>query len=297
MPTVTAEVTSISIVDVGGASTAAPRPSPGSVKGAVYRINPDGVWDQVWESREDSPYDVAFDRNGAVIIGTGGKGKVYRLEGDPLQPTLLARAAAQQVTAFYEDPRGRLYYVTANPGKLFRLGADRAARGTPTSRSRAMRRWSPPGARSAGGTATNGNRIEVSTRSGQHRHAGRHVERLVRSLHECRGLADPEPEGPVSSVAGRPDGEGDGPVLTSVTAAHACSAIFAAQVRAITVTPGIVFQKPSAAENRTWPDSKIRTRRTANLPWRPPSRRLQHAKPRSSRIPERTADAGLARRR
>ena len=61
-------------------------------KGAVYRIAADGVWDQLWESRDDSPYDLTFDADGALIIGTGGKGKLYRLEGDPLRPTLLARA-------------------------------------------------------------------------------------------------------------------------------------------------------------------------------------------------------------
>ena len=86
-------------------------------KGAVYRIAPDGVWDQLWESRDDSPYDLTFDQNGALIVGTGSKGKLYRLEGDPLRPTLLARASAQQVTAFHKDARGRLYYATANPGQ------------------------------------------------------------------------------------------------------------------------------------------------------------------------------------
>ena len=69
------------------------RGSPQRRKGAVYRIAADGVWDQLWESREDSPYDLAFDADGALIIGTGSKGKIYRLEGDPLQPTLLTRAA------------------------------------------------------------------------------------------------------------------------------------------------------------------------------------------------------------
>ena len=31
----------------------------GPSKARVYRINPDGVWDQLWESREDSPYDLS----------------------------------------------------------------------------------------------------------------------------------------------------------------------------------------------------------------------------------------------
>ena len=64
------------------------------------------MWDQLWESREDSPYDLAFDRGGTLLIATGGKGKIYRLEGEPLRATLVARAGAQQVTAFLLMPIG-----------------------------------------------------------------------------------------------------------------------------------------------------------------------------------------------
>ena len=129
---VSAEITSISIVDVSGGaggsgSTREDRRAP---KGGVYRIAPDGLWDEVWESRDDSPYDFIVDPNGALIVATGNKGKIYRLEGDPMRATLLARAGAQQVTAFHKDARGRLYFATANPGKLFRVTTERAARGT-----------------------------------------------------------------------------------------------------------------------------------------------------------------------
>src|SRR5262249_24521030 len=110
VPSVSAEITSISIVDLSGGtggagSTHEDRRAP---KGAVYRIAPDGVWDEIWESKDDSPYDITFDPSGSVVVATGNKGKVYRLEADPLRATLLARASAQQVTAFYKDPHGRL---------------------------------------------------------------------------------------------------------------------------------------------------------------------------------------------
>jgi WD40 repeat protein len=164
---VSAEITSMSIVDTGGSgSQASPREDRRSSKGAVYRISPDGVWDQLWESKEDSPYDLTFDRNGALIIGTGGKGKLYRLEGDPIRPTLLARAAAQQVTAFYKDWTGRLYYATANPGKLFRISPERAARGTYESEVHDAQMISTWGAISWHGTAAPGSKVELFTRAG-----------------------------------------------------------------------------------------------------------------------------------
>jgi len=265
VPTVTAEVTSISIVDVGGASTAAARPSPGSVKGAVYRINPDGVWDQVWESREDSPYDVAFDRNGAVIIGTGGKGKVYRLEGDPLQPTLLARAAAQQVTAFYEDPRGRLYYVTANPGKLFRLGAERAARGTYESEPRDAQMVSTWGAISWRGTSAGGSKIELFTRSGNTETPDDTWSNWSSAYTNADGSSITSPKARYLQWRAVLSGKGEGPVLTSVTAAY-LQRNLRPVVRSITVQPaGIVFQKPFSTgdpdlagfEDQSTPERKL----------------------------------------
>jgi len=243
---VSAEITSISIVDVGGGSgsQAPPREDRRSPKGAVYRISPDGLWDQVWESREDSPYDLTFDRSGALIIGTGGKGKLYRLEGNPLRPTLLARAAAQQVTAFYNDPAGRLFYATANPGKLFRVSPERAPRGTYESEARDAQMVSTWGTISWRGTAAGGNTIELFTRAGN--------TETPDDTWSAWSAAYANPEGvPITSPKARYlqwravlTGRRDGPVLTSVTAAY-LQRNLRPQVRSITVhPPGIVFQKP-----------------------------------------------------
>jgi hypothetical protein len=243
--TVSAEITSMAIVDTGSSGTSSsPREDRRSPKGAVYRISADGVWDQLWESRDDSPYDLTFDRSGALIIGTGGKGKLYRLEGDPLRPTLLARAAAQQVTAFYKDPSGRLYYATANPGKLFRLSTDRATRGTYESDVRDAQMISTWGTMSWRGTAANGNKIELFTRAGN--------TETPDDTWSAWSAAYTNPAGsPITSPKARylqwravMTGKGDGPVLTSVTAAY-LQRNLRPVVRSITVhPPGIVFQKP-----------------------------------------------------
>ena len=242
---VSAEITSMSIVDTSGSgSQGSTREDRRSLKGAVYRIAPDGLWDQLWESREDSPYDLTFDRGGALVIGTGGKGKLYRLEGDPLRPTLLARAAAQQVTAFYKDPAGRLYYATANPGKLFRVSPGRAARGTYESEVRDAQMVSTWGTMSWHGTAAAGNTIELFTRAGN--------TETPDDTWSLWSAAYSNPQGsPITSPKARYlqwravlTGKGDGPVLTSVTAAY-LQRNLRPQVRSITVHPaGIVFQKP-----------------------------------------------------
>ncbi len=266
VPSVSAEITSMSIVDVGGpGSSGGAREDRRAPKGAVYRIAPDGVWDQLWESRDDSPYDLAFDQNGALIVGTGSKGKLYRLEGDPLRPTLLARAAAQQVTAFYRNASGRLYYATANPGKVFRLSSERAPRGTYESDTRDAQMVSTWGAISWHGTSPAGSRIELYTRTGNTETPDDTWSAWSPSYANAEGSAITSPKARYLQWRAVLAGKGEGPVLTSVTAAY-LQRNLRPQVRSITVhPPGIVFQKPFATgdpelagfEDQSTPDRKL----------------------------------------
>jgi len=266
VPSVSAEITSMTIVDVGGAgSTGSPREDRRSPKGAVYRVMPDGVWDELWESREDSPYDLAFDPRGGLIVATGNKGKIYRLEGEPMRPTLVARASAQQVTAFYRDARGRLYYATANPGKIFRLSSDRAPRGTYESESRDAQMVSTWGTISWHGTMPSGSRIELFTRSGNTETPDDTWSAWSDAYTNPAGSAITSPK--ARYLQWRAVLSGSGPVLTSVTAAY-LQRNLRPVVRSITVhPPGIVFQKPFATgepdlagfEDQSTPERKLAT--------------------------------------
>ncbi len=99
---VSTEITAITAVDNagGGAPSALPGRSPRkSGRGAIYRIRPDGMWDAMWDTGEDSPYDIVIEPSGSLLVGTGTEGKIFRVTGDPARATLLARASARQVTA------------------------------------------------------------------------------------------------------------------------------------------------------------------------------------------------------
>src|SRR5687768_12087875 len=91
VPSVSTEITSFAIIDIPVAGqTAGQAAPPGDRRGptgAIYRVLPDGLWDQLWESRDDAPYDVAVDSDGSLLVATGGKGKIFRLAGDPVRPT------------------------------------------------------------------------------------------------------------------------------------------------------------------------------------------------------------------
>ena len=133
VPSVSTEITTIAVVDpsmsAGAASpmTSTPRRAG---RGAIYRIKPDGIWDLLWDTGDDVPYDVTVEPGGNLLVGTATEGKIFRVSGDPARATLLARASARQVTALLREPSGRVVGVTSNPGKVFTLSATAARRGS-----------------------------------------------------------------------------------------------------------------------------------------------------------------------
>ena len=106
-----------------------PYPNVTNVGGSeVYRISADGSPKTIWSSREDLVYALAFDQGGHLLAGTGNRGKIYVIRGS--QYTDLAKASANQVTAFARAPKGGLYAATSNLGKVFLLGPNAVAEGT-----------------------------------------------------------------------------------------------------------------------------------------------------------------------
>ena len=268
VPSVSAEITSISIpvASIGISSTPPqPREDRRAARGAIYRITPDGLWDQLWESRDDSPYDLTFDTERRLIIGTGNQGKIYRLEGSPLQPTLLARAGAQQVTAFHTDSRGQLYYATANPGKLFRLASDQAERGSYESEPLDAQMVSTWGTIRWRGSIPEGTRVEIFTRAGNTQTPDETWSPWSPAYTNAEGSPMGSPNARFLQWRAVLSGKNRTPVLTSVTAAY-LQRNLRPKVRSITVhPPGIVFQKPfrtgdpdlAGFENQTTPARKL----------------------------------------
>ncbi len=256
------------------------RPTPGASKGAIYRIAPDGLWDQVWDSREDLPYDVAFDGDGRLIVATGDKGKIYRLEGDPIRAdaarACLRVSRSPRSTA---TPRAASSSPPRTPARSRASSPERAPRGTYESEVRDAQMVSSWGAdhlaRDRGAAAA---KIEVSTRSGN--------TETPDDTWSAWSAPYTTPGAPISSPKARyiqwravMTGSGEGPALTSITTAY-LQRNLRPQVRSVTVhPPGIVFQKPYSTgdpelagfENQTTPERKL----------------TQAAQNQSSRVPRR----------
>ncbi|MGH9409966.1 MAG: hypothetical protein ACRD1V_10985 [Vicinamibacterales bacterium] len=131
-PSVSAEITAIAVVDASGLSSTpgGHEPHAHNEKGAIYHVRADGLWDTVWEPSDDWPFDLLIQSDGSLLVGTGKEGKLFRLSGNPVRPTLVARAAARQITSLARDSAGRVIGAASNPGRLFMLGATPAETGT-----------------------------------------------------------------------------------------------------------------------------------------------------------------------
>jgi sugar lactone lactonase YvrE len=251
VPTVSAEITSITVL--GDTSTGVTAPGGGgheprsrNAKGAIYRIRPDGLWDTVWEAMDDWPFDLLIEKDGALIVGTGTEGKIFRITGDPARATLLARASARQITALLRDSAGRIVGATSNPGKVFTLSSERATQGTYDSDVRDAGTVATWGAIRWRASAKPGE-IEIHTRSGN----------TATPDETWSAWSKPytTPEGdPIASPNARylqwravlksETAAGPGPVLTSVTAAFLPRNL-RPTVTSITVHPaGSAFQRP-----------------------------------------------------
>src|SRR5688572_16343856 len=248
IPTVTTEVTAIAVVDSGGASVgsaeAPAREDRRGGRGAIYRIKPDGLWDIMWESAEDSPYDLAFDANGALIVGTGRNGKLYSLSGEPTTATLLMQAGAQQVTGFARDSKGNVIYATSNPGKVFRLSPQRAAEGTYTSLVRDAQTVADWGTLSWRATVPAGGRVDVFTRSGNTATPDDTWSGWSGPYSASNGEEIKSPNARYLQWKAVLSGQSGSPILTSVSAAYVQRNL-RPKVTSLTVHPsGTVFQKP-----------------------------------------------------
>ena len=248
--TMSTEVTVIagsdsSVVTTAPASSGGESRASGPQKGAIYRIAADGDWTTVWESPDDVPYDVLVEPGGSLLVGTGAKGKLYRLSGDPVLATLVTRADAQQITALADDGAGGILLAASNPGRLLRLSSKPAPTGsyvsdvrdTTTVATWGTIRWqatTPPGTSIALHTRTGNTRTPDATWSAW---SGPYTAALGSHINSPKARY-------LQWKAVLTGASGASPVLTSVSAAY-LPRNTRPIVDSVTVhPPGVVFQRP-----------------------------------------------------
>ncbi|HYE85006.1 MAG TPA: WD40 repeat domain-containing protein [Vicinamibacterales bacterium] len=247
IPNVSTEITSMTVVDVGGSAPSGSSSSSdrrSNMTGAVYRVQPDGLWDEWWSAKDDAPYDIAIEADGAVLVATGSKGKLFRLSGDPVSAVLLTRVPAQQATMIARAG-DRTFVTTANPGLLMAVATSRATRGTFDSDVKDARLVSTWGVVSWRAATPAGTSVEIFTRSGNTRTPDEAWSEWNGPYRNAQGSQITSPKARYLQWRAVLTGSATAtPVLTSLSSAYLPRNI-RPQVASITVhPPGVVFQKP-----------------------------------------------------
>ncbi len=92
--------------------------SPGG--SVVYRIDPDGRVEEWWRSQTDLCLSMAVRGDGELLIGTGPRGRLYRVR-ERGRGTLLSELQESQVTALMPVATGGVVAATSNRGSLYHL--------------------------------------------------------------------------------------------------------------------------------------------------------------------------------
>ena len=245
IPNVSTEITSIAVVDTGsaGPSTGGGSSDRRNSTGAIFRIQPDGLWDQIWSPAEDAPYDMSVEPDGALLVATGGKGKLYRLSGDPVRAVLVTRVPAQQATQVLRVA-DRTLIATSNPGRLMAISSSRATRGTFESDVKDARLVSSWGVVAWKAVSPAGTKVEVFTRSGNTRTPDEAWSDWAGPYASAEGSPITSPKARYLQWRAVLTGTSASPMLTSLTSAYLPRNV-RPQVASITVhPPGVVFQKP-----------------------------------------------------
>jgi sugar lactone lactonase YvrE len=215
---------------------------PTAPKGAVLHIDPKGAIETLWKSTDDVPHSLL--RTGrSVLVGTGDRGKVYRVEEDG-EWALVATLPAKQVTGLSGDGKSTVV-ATSNPARLFSLPEAPATRGALTSAVRDAETVSAWGQARWEGRAPAGTSVRIETRSGNTSTPDSTWGPWTAAAGEGRSVAIRSESARFLQVRATLTGvDGKSPEVEAFSAAY-LQRNLRPEVASITVhPPGEVFQKP-----------------------------------------------------
>jgi hypothetical protein len=100
---------------------------------ALYKVTPDGITKRLWHSEEDLIYSILWDKlKKRVIFGTGGKGRIFAVDGQE-NISLLLQKKSEQVYSLISSG-SRMYALSNNPSSLSLFLPDQRYEGEYTSR-------------------------------------------------------------------------------------------------------------------------------------------------------------------
>lgn len=216
---------------------------PGGNKGALVRIRPSGEIETLWSSPEEIPQALIVTAEG-VLLGTGNKGKLYRIRDDRAW-AMVGALPGEQVTGLVQSPKGDVVLATSNPGKVYALSAAPGAAGTFTSRVKDTDTVSSWGRLRWDAQVPPGTELEIQSRSGNSGSPDTTWTDWSARYERAEGQAVTSEKSRFIQVRAVFRGkDGSSPVLDALSLAY-LQRNLRPQVLSISVhAPGEVFQKP-----------------------------------------------------
>lgn len=134
-----------------GPAVPSPQP-PGSGppkenKSYIYRLHTDGTTALVWTSTEPLISSVVLENDEHLLVGTGDKGKLYRVNTQTGEFAAIGKCSSKEVVTIHQikqDDGMRTVIGTGNPGKLFSVTSSYVEEGTLESsvhNAQSLSRW------------------------------------------------------------------------------------------------------------------------------------------------------------
>ena len=197
-----------------------PAVSRAQLKGGseVYRISPDGETRVVWTSKTDFVHALGFDSDQKLLVGTGNRGRLIRLDSST-EYSLVLTTPSSQITAIASAPDGKAFIATSSIGKVYQLGPQLETEGylqTEPFDGKIFSRW---GRIEWRGQTADSSKIEVSTRSGNSSSTARNWSEWSSPVTSTEGESSQSPPARFAQwkvLLSAPAGS-DSPVLDSVS--------------------------------------------------------------------------------
>ena len=233
-----------------GGTPPSPSSAPTSRKSVVYRIEPSGTWESMWET-SDLVYDVAATDDGGVLVATGPEGRLFKVERTR-EVLLLTGVDAKQITRFASGgtPKVRRLsaFATATPGRVVSVGTGVQSPATYVSSVRDSKSVASWGLIRWEGAGT----VQMFTRSGN-------TEKPDDSWTDWTGPYMRREGEPIKSPAARflqwravltrPDAAANAAEVTSVTVAYLPRNTRPSVTSVTAHPPGVVFQRPFGGDD------------------------------------------------
>jgi len=139
---------------------------PTITQSMVYEITPEGTPIPHWNFGNEILFEMILDKEENLLLATGNKANLYKVDMKTDIPELLAHTKAEQILSLIMNSKGEIYLGTGNMGKVYKVNSTLNTSGTLESKVYDTNFFANWGQLSWKTETPEGTNITLKTRSG-----------------------------------------------------------------------------------------------------------------------------------